>query len=80
MFFSYSHPGRQLGRARARPRRITLTPPSAGDLDAENVILGSVLYNYAVNNNIYSVGVWRSWMPTATTTTLATPSSATCRP
>lgn len=57
MFFSYSHTQADKWKGKGQAKKDHFDAAFRLDIDAENVILGSVLYNYAVNNNIYSVSL-----------------------
>ncbi|MEO3691321.1 TonB-dependent receptor [Roseateles paludis] len=57
MFFSYSHTKADKWKGKGTGKKDHFDAAFRWDIDAENVILGSVLYNYAINNNIYSVSL-----------------------
>lgn len=54
VFLSYSHTEAEKWKGEGRARRDHFDAVFRFDLDADNAILGSLLYNRAVNHNIYN--------------------------
>ena len=57
LFLSYSHTEADKWKGQGKAKKDHIDVGFALDLSADNKILGSVLYNRAVNNNIYSLSV-----------------------
>lgn len=55
VFLSYSHSQADKWKGGGKAKRDHLDAAFRFDLDADNVILGSLVYNRAVNNNIYNM-------------------------